>query len=109
MSTWKKLVTTGFGIIRRLSVGLACVAVPASCFAQTIGQAQLIPVGDISLFPLPNNTMAAVKGTGFQGPALNRSAAPAGTIILWDELKPLAQQQNVVNGTQIITINGVPQ
>jgi len=89
-----------------LGLCLAGIVAPVKCFAQDNVQASILPVADVTLFPLSNVAIATVKGTGLQGPSLNRSSTPTGTIILWDELKPLAQQQNVLSGTQVITING---
>ncbi len=85
---------------------LAGIALPVKCFAQDDVQASILPVADVTLFPLSNSAISTIKGTGLQGPSLNRASTPMGTIILWDELKPLAQQQNMLSGTQVITING---
>lgn len=92
-----------------LCLCLAGLVAPIKCLAQDNAKASILPIADVTLFPLSNTAIATVKGTGLLGPSLKRSSAPTGTIILWDELKPLAQQQNVLSGTQVITINGVTQ
>ncbi|MBB5371990.1 hypothetical protein [Acidocella aromatica] len=92
-----------------LGVTLASIIMPARSLAQGMNQADILPVADITLFPLANNTMASVKGTGLQGPSLNKSSTPLGTITLWDELKPSPQQQSIISGSQVITINGISQ
>lgn len=92
-----------------LGLCLISIGVPEKCFAQNAIQASVLPITDVALFPLSNTDIASVKGTGLQAPSLSRASTPMGTITLWDELKPLAQQQNVLSGTQVITVNGVAQ
>lgn len=89
-----------------LGLCLATFATPVQCFAQDGVQASIMQVADVTLLPLPNSMISTIKGTGLQGPSLNRSSTPMGTITLWDELKPAAQQENMLSGTQVITING---
>lgn len=94
----------------RWLAALAIAAAPVPTFAQSAPAANLLQqVADVTLLALPNSAISTVRGTGLQGPQVSRSTAPLGTITLWDELKPLAQQQNLVSGSQIVTINGVAQ
>ena len=72
-------------------------------------QAPIIPVADVTLTPLGNGSIADVKGTGLPGPDFDKPAGMAGTIVLWDEFKPLPQEQNILDGVSTVTLNGMPQ
>ncbi len=89
---------------------LAGVAILCLGFLPTLGRAQeanLIDVASVTLVPLPNQSIAGIKGTGLQGPGVGSTVSTGGTITLWDELRPPPQPQNAVNGIITITINGV--
>ena len=69
--------------------------------------ADVLDAANLTLIPLPNQSMNEIKGSGLQGPGLGGSASSAGTITLWDELKPPGQIQNTGNGLVTITVNGI--
>ena len=69
--------------------------------------ADVIDTANLMLIPLPNQSMNQIKGGGLQGPGLSGSTSPAGTITLWDELKPPGQIQNTGTGMITITVNGL--
>ncbi len=69
--------------------------------------ADVLNIASLMLVPLPNQSMNQIKGGGLQGPGLGGAASSAGTITLWDELKPPGQTQNAGNGTITITVNNL--
>ena len=69
--------------------------------------ADVVDIASLMLVPLPNQSMNQIKGGSLQEPWLGGSASLAGTITLWDELKPPGQIQNVGNGIVTITVNGL--
>jgi hypothetical protein len=75
-------------------------------FAQN-GQADLIDVASLTLVPLPNESIAGIKGSGLRAPAIGGQSSSSGTITLWDELKPPVSSQNSGSGISVITVNGV--
>ncbi len=86
--------------------GLLFLGVPPAPGRAQDAPARLINVASLTLVPLPNQSIAGIKGSGLQGPGIGNTASPTGTITLWDELKPPAQPQNAINGVSTITING---
>ncbi len=94
---WLKLMAAAI-----LVLGLS----PAAARAQDTDP-NVIDVASLTLVPLPNQSIATVKGGFLQAPGIGNSTSSSGIITLWDELKPPAPQQNNINGTSIITINGV--
>lgn len=78
---------------------------PSRAHAQD-SRASVIDLASLTLVPLPNQSIAGIKGSGFSAPNGGNSASSGGAIILWDELKMPTQPQNSINGTTVITING---
>jgi hypothetical protein len=72
-------------------------------------QAAVIPVADVGLVPLANGSIADVRGAGLSAPGFGNSLGSSGVIVLWDELKPAAHEQDVLDGMSTITVNGSPQ
>ncbi|MBU6448428.1 MAG: hypothetical protein KGQ26_02265 [Rhodospirillales bacterium] len=83
-----------------------CAGLPAQA-KMLAPYADIVDIANLMLVPLPNQSMNQIKGGGLQGPGLGSSASPAGTITLWDELKPPGQIQNAGNGMVTITVNGL--
>jgi hypothetical protein len=89
------------GCVLFCSVGL-----PVAGFAQDT-RAQVMDVASLTLVPLPNETIAVVKGSGLQGPGVGNQMPAGGAITLWDELKPPAASQTTGTGMSVITTNSV--
>ncbi len=84
-----------------LAVGL----LPAPLHAQS--DANVIDVASLTLVPLPNQSIAGIKGSGLQMPPIGNTPSPSGNITLWDELKTPTPPQNNLDGISTITINNV--
>lgn len=99
---------TGLKLLFMCGLGLCLVeiAVPIKCFAQSGVQTSIQPTGDVTSFPLSNSAISTIRAAGSQGPSSDKSSTSTGTIMLWDELKPTDQQQNLLSGVQPMTTNG---
>ncbi len=67
-------------------------------------------VAALTLVPLPDGDMSQIKGGALHGPDIGGGLTPAGSVILWDEMKPApAANSGAMDGASTLTVNGAVQ